>query len=304
VKNMFSGLNYHDTYTRSGLYPRPLPLTLGTEGGGTVVAVGEGVSDSRIGERVAYLAEGSYAEYSVTPTHRAVRVPRVVSLRHATCLMVQGLTAHYLTKSIFPLGPGDVCLVHAAGGGTGSLVVQMAKKLGATVIALSGSIAKAESAKRHGADHSLVYRDRDGGLVPWLVEEVRRLTPNGEGVHVAYDSVGKDTALHSLACLRPRGALILYGNASGPPPDIAPLALAEQGSCFMVRPKLHDYMEDEEETAWRGAELFGHPEGPHAGEPLHVLEPVLHATMPLERAADGHRMIEARKTMGKVLFEV
>uniref|UniRef100_A0A7S0WAC8 Quinone oxidoreductase n=1 Tax=Hemiselmis tepida TaxID=464990 RepID=A0A7S0WAC8_9CRYP len=137
-----------------------------------------------------------------------------------------------------------------------------------------------------------------------MAEEVRRLTPGGEGVAVAYDSVGRDTALHSLACVRPRGALVLYGNASGPPPDIAPLALAEQGSVYMARPKLHDFLATEEETAWRGAELFGHPEGPHAGEPVHVLEPTLQATLPLEGAEEGHRMIEGRQTTGKILFEI
>lgn len=152
ILNRYSGLNYHDTYTRTGLYKRQLPLVLGTEGGGRIVAVGEGVDPKRIGQRVAYLAEGSYAQFTCAPSHRAVQIPHNVEMKTAVCLLVQGLTAHYLATSVFHLAPGAVCLIHAAGGGTGGLLVQLAKQMGATVIALSGSVYKSELAKLHGAD--------------------------------------------------------------------------------------------------------------------------------------------------------
>ena len=297
VKLEYAGINFIDVYMRSGHYARsqtyrtPLPMTLGMEGAGTVAEIGTGVTGLKIGDRVAYcIVRGSYAEYAAVPAWRLVAVPPEVPLAIATALMLQGCTAHYLAHSAFALGPGKSCLVHAAAGGVGQLLTQLAKLRGATVIATVGSCEKAEIARRRGADHVILYRDTD------FRAEVMRIT-GGQGVDVVYDAVGKDTIHKSIRSLKKRGLCVNYGGASGLVAAVEPLELAEAGSVFFTRPHLADYIATADELRGRSADLFAHFA---AGR----LEVAVDRDFPLAQAAAAHRYLEGRSTKGKLLLRV
>jgi NADPH2:quinone reductase len=288
VKLEYAGVNYIDVYMRSGEYARsqtyqtPLPMVIGMEGIGTV----EGS-----GERVAYcIVRGSYAEYAAVPAWRLVKVPADVPSPVAVTLMLQGLTAHYLSHSAFALERGHTCLVHAAAGGVGQLLVQCAKLRGATVIGTAGSAEKAAIAKARGADHVILYREKD------FREEVMRLT-GGRGADVVYDAVGKDTIARSIRSLRRRGLCINYGGASGLVRSIEPLELGEAGSVFFTRPHLADYIASPEELAWRAGDLF-------AAWREGKLVVTVDREFPLAEAGAAHRYLEARNTKGKLLLRI
>jgi NADPH:quinone reductase len=284
-----AGVNFIDVYKRAGLYKIPLPATLGEEGAGTVVAVGDGVAEVRAGDRVAWASvAGAYAEYAVVPAARLVRVPDGVDTRFAAALMLQGMTAHYLATSTYPLKPGDRCLVHAAAGGVGLLLVQIAKQRGAFVIGTAGSDEKAALAREAGADEVIVYTRQD------FAAETKRLT-DGRGVHVVYDSVGKTTFLPGLDLIVPRGMMALFGQSSGPVAPIDPQVLNAKGSLFLTRPTLAHYTATPEELRARAGELFGWV----AGGSLAVR---VGAEYPLAEAAEAHRALEGRRTTGKVLL--
>ena len=284
-----AGLNFIDVYHRTGLYPNPLPLVPGMEGGGVVAAVGPGASLFREGDRVAWAnVLGSYAEHVLLAADRAVAVPPGLRADTAAAAMLQGMTAHYLCTSTYPLKKGDTCLVHAAAGGVGLLLVQMAKRRGARVIGTVGTEAKAALAREAGADEVVLYTQQD------FLEEVKRLT-GGRGVNVVYDSVGKTTAEKSLDCLVPRGMMVFYGNASGPVPPIDPLVLSRKGSLFLTRPSLVHYIADRASLEARAADVLGDAA---AGR----LQVRIDRTYPLAEAADAHRALEGRQTAGKVLL--
>ena len=288
VKLEYAGVNFIDVYMRSGEYARsqtyktPLPMVVGMEGIGTV----EGS-----GERVAYcIVRGSYAEYAAVPAWRLVRVPADVPSPVAVTLMLQGLTAHYLSHSAFALEKGHTCLVHAAAGGVGQLLVQCAKLRGATVIGTAGNPEKAAIAKARGADHVILYREKD------FREDVMRLT-GGKGVDVVYDAIGKDTITHSIRSLRRRGTCINYGGASGLVRSIDPLELGEAGSIFFTRPHLADYLATREEIAGRAADLF-------AAWRTGKLVVAIDREYPLAEAGAAQRYLEAGKTKGKLLLRI
>ena len=284
-----AGVNFIDIYHRTGLYPNPLPLVPGMEGAGVVTAVGPGVSLFREGARVAWAnVLGSYAEHALVPADRAVAVPTALRADTVAGAMLQGMTAHYLCTSTFPLKKGDTCLVHAAAGGVGLLLVQMAKRRGARVIGTVGTEAKAALARGAGADDVVLYRQED------FLEAVRRLT-GGRGVDVVYDSVGKTTAEKSLDCLAPRGMVVFYGNASGPVPAVDPLVLSRKGSLFLTRPSLVHYIADRESLEARSADVLGDAA---AGR----LQVRIDRTYPLGEAGEAHRALEGRQTTGKVLL--
>jgi NADPH:quinone reductase len=291
VRQSAAGINYIDVYFRTGLYKRDLPFVDGREGAGVVEAVGAGVTEVKVGDRVAYAGTpnmGGYAEANAVPVRDLVPIPDGVDHRDACAVMLQGMTAHYLAYDTFPLKPGHVALVHAAAGGVGSLLVQLAKARGATVIATVGTEAKAELARGYGADHVIVYANED------FADATRRIV--GEhAVDVAYDSVGKDTWERSLSLLRPRGMLVVYGNSSGPVPPVEPQKLAAAGSVFFTRPTIVDYIRTREELLGRADDLFG---ALRNGK-LHVQ---IGATYPLAQAAQAHRDLEARITTGKLLL--
>ncbi|HEX2260743.1 MAG TPA: quinone oxidoreductase, partial [Candidatus Binatia bacterium] len=235
VKIEAIGVNYIDIYQRTGLYPLQTPFTLGTEGAGIVDAVGPNVTEVKKGERVGYASiPGSYAEYAIVPAARLVPIPPNIDARTAAALMLQGMTAHYLTHSTYPLKKGETALLHAAAGGVGLLLIQISKQLGATVIGTVSTEAKAKLAKEMGADHLILYTQSD------FLAEVKKLT-DGRGVNVVYDSVGQTTFDKSLDCLRPRGYLVLFGQSSGPVPPFDPGKLAAKGSLFLTRPSLPHY---------------------------------------------------------------
>jgi NADPH:quinone reductase len=291
VKVAFAGVNFIDTYKRTGLYRIPLPATLGEEGSGTVEAVGEGVRDVRVGDRVAWASVmGAYAEYAVINATRLVQVPKNVDIRVAAAVMLQGMTAHYLATTTFPLKKGDRCLVHAAAGGVGLLLVQLAKRRGAYVIGTAGSDEKAELARRAGADEVVIYTRQD------FVAEVKRLT-GAKGVQVVYDSVGKTTFLPGLDVLAPRGMMVSFGQSSGANAPMDPLILSQKGSLFLTRPTLAHYIASRDELLSRAGELF---DWIGRGE----LDVRVGAEFPLAAAADAHRALEGRKTTGKVLLKV
>ena len=297
VELELAGVNFTDVYQRSGLYARshtyqtPLPMILGSEGGGVVAALGNGVSQLRVGERVAYcIVRGAYAQHAAVPAERLVRVPEDMPLPVATALMLQGLTAHYLTHSAFALAPGHVCLVHAGAGGVGQLLIQLARLRGATVIATVGNREKAGIARSRGAHHVILYRETD------FCEEARRLT-GGVGVDVVYDAVGKDTLARSIRSLRRRGLCVNYGGASGLVGAIDPLELAEAGSVFFTRPHLADYLATPEELRGRAADLFA---AWRAGS----LAVAIDREFALSEAAEAHRYIEAGRTRGKLLLRI
>jgi NADPH2:quinone reductase len=285
-----AGVNFIDVQHRAGRYKPPgLPFTVGSEAAGVVTAVGPDVHDVRVGDRVAYsMILGAYAEYAVVPAHRLVHVPADVSLEAAAAVMLQGLTAHYLTHSTFALKSGDSALVHAAAGGVGQLIVQVAGLRGATVYGTVGSEAKAAVARAAGAAAVIDYRHQD------FEAEVKRLT-NGRGVDVVYDSVGKDTFEKSLNCLRPRGLLALFGFSSGPVTPFDPAVLGAKGSLFLTRPGLNQYIATREELVGRAKDLF-------AWLGAGALKLTIDRTLPLAEAATAHREIEARHTAGKVLL--
>jgi NADPH2:quinone reductase len=283
VKIAAAGVNYIDVYFRTGLYPAPPPVVLGSEGAGTVEAVGPGVTNVAPGDRVAYaMARGSYAEYAVVPAWQLVKIPASVDFNTAAAVMLQGMTAHYLVHSTYPLKQGDSCLIHAAAGGVGLVLVQMAKMRGARVIGTVGNEEKAKQVKEAGADEVVIYTKED-------------FTVKAKGMHVVYDSVGKTTFLQSLDCLRPRGMMVTYGNASGPVPDFAPLILSQKGSLFLTRPSLAHYATTAEEIAWRAGDVLK-----WIGQgklKLHI-----HKVYRLADAAQAHRDLEGRKTTGKLLL--
>lgn len=292
-----AGVNFIDIYMRAGQYARshtyrtPLPMTLGMEGGGVVAALGEGVTDFAVGDRVAYcIVRGSYAQFASVPASRLVPVPANVPMPIATGLMLQGLTAHYLAHSAYPLGPGKTCLIHAGAGGVGQLLIQLAKLRGATVIATVGSGEKAVIAGERGADHVILYRDVD------FRDEVRRLT-GGRGVDVVYDAVGRDTIARSIRSLARRGLCVNYGGASGLVASIEPLELAEAGSVYFTRPHLADYISSAAELRERAADLF-------AAYAAGILAVTIERELPLADVAEAHRWLEARHTKGKLLLDV
>jgi NADPH2:quinone reductase len=289
VKLGASGLNYIDVYHRTGLYPLPLPFIPGLEGAGTIEAVGEGVSDFAVGERVTYASQiGSYAEYVAAATDKLIKIPEKVDEQSAAAVMLQGMTAHYLVTSTYELKSGDTALVHAAAGGVGLLLIQMAKKIGARVIGTVSTEVKAELAREAGADEIIRYTEQD------FEEEVKRIT-DGKGVQVVYDSVGKTTFLKSLKCLAPRGMLALFGQSSGSVEPFNPALLAQQGSAFLTRPSLFHYTATRKELEWRASDVLN---SVAAGE----LKLRIEKTFPLAETAESHRQLEGRKTTGKVLL--
>jgi NADPH2:quinone reductase len=283
-----AGLNFIDVYHLQGLYPQPLPIPIGIEGAGIVEQVGAAAAGLRIGQRVAWAAApGSYASHLVAPADKLVPVPDGVATDVAAGLLLQGMTAHYLTRAVFPLRPGHTALVHAAAGGVGLLLVQMAKRAGAQVIGTVSNEAKAALAKAAGADHVVNYVATD------FVAEVKRITA-GRGVDVAYDSVGQATFDGSLACLAVRGMLALYGQSSGVVPPIDPARLAK-GSCFLTRPSLFSYTATRAELLERAGDVFAMVA---AGQ----LDVRIERTFPLAQAADAHRALTGRTTTGKLLL--
>ncbi len=289
VKIAASGVNYIDVYFRTGLNKADLPFTPGNEASGVVDSVGSGVTVVKPGDRVAYsMARGSYSEYALVPADQLVPLPSTVDMNTAAAALLQGMTAHYLTHSTWPLKPGDKCLVHAAAGGAGALVVQMAKMLGATVYGTVGTDAKAAIAKEAGADETIVYTRDDFAV------EVKRLT-GGKGVDVVYDSVGVTTFLKGLDLLRPRGMMALFGQSSGPVEPINPAILNPKGSLFLTRPSLMHYVLTREELLWRAGDVL---KWIGSGK----LKLRIEKTYPLADAAQAHRDLESRKTAGKLLL--
>jgi NADPH2:quinone reductase len=291
VKIAVSGVNFIDVYFRIGLYKADAPIALGMEAAGIVETVGPDVTEVRPGDRVAYaMARGSYAEYAVVPTWQLVKVPDEIGLNTAAAAILQGMTAHYLTHSTFPLKSGDTCLVHAAAGGAGRLIVQMAKMLGARVFGTTSTEAKAEHARQAGADEIIFYTRQD------FEAEVKRLT-GGRGVDVVYDSVGASTYMQGLNCLRPRGMMVLFGQSGGKVPPIDPTILNTKGSLFLTRPSLAHYCTTSEELAWRAGEVL---QWIASGK----LKVTIDRTYPLAQVAQAHRDLESRATAGKVLLIV
>jgi NADPH:quinone reductase len=289
VRVAASGVNFIDVYFRVGLYKAPLPFTPGQEAAGTVEAVGSEVTGLQPGDRVAYaMHRGSYAEYAVVPAWILVKVPDALDLPQAAAAMLQGMTAHYLTHSTWPLKSGDTCLVHAAAGGAGRLIVQMAKLRGARVIGTVSNDAKEKVARAAGCDEVIQYTHQD------FEADVKRLT-GGRGVDVVYDSVGATTFEKSLNSLRPRGLMALFGQSSGPVPPFDPTILNGKGSLFLTRPSLAHHCAERSELEWRAGDVLGWIA---AGQlKLHI-----DATYPLADAPQAHRDLEGRKTTGKLLL--
>lgn len=291
LKQTAIGLNYIDTYHRTGLYPVPtLPTVIGLEAAGIVEAVGAGVEKLKPGDRVAYGAGplGAYAEARLIDAAKVVKLPDAISDRVAAAIMLKGMTAHYLLRRTYVVKPGDVILVHAAAGGVGLILCQWAKALGATVIGTVGSPEKAAEAARHGCDHPVLYREQD--FVTWVKEITK-----GAGVPVVYDSVGKDTFMKSLDCLRPFGVMALFGQSSGPVPPVDLGILAQKGSLYVTRPTLMTYVAKRPDLERAARELF---EVVGSGK----VKVEINQTYPLAEAARAHRDLEARKTTGSTLL--
>ena len=289
VKIAYSGVNFTDLNARSGINKIPLPAVLGSEAAGTVERAGDGVRDFKSGDRVAYcMVRGSYAEYAAVPAKMLVPIPPGIDFATAAATMLQGMTAHYLTHSTFPLKSGHTALVHAAAGGTGRLLVQVAVLLGARVIATVGTPEKAELARQAGASDAILYDQQD-----W-VAEVKRLT-GGAGVDVVYDSVGRATYLKGFECLRPRGTMVHFGVASGPIEPFDTRTLTAKGSVFLARPTLASHIADPKELAWRAGDLF---RWITAGRLMLRID----REYPLSDTVEAHRDMEARKTTGKLLL--
>ena len=284
-----AGVNFIDTYHRSGLYPVDLPSGIGLEGAGTVIAMGDGVETRQVGDRVAWAdAMGSYASHVAIRAERTVPVPNAVPLETAAAIILQGMTAHYLTQSTTSLGEDDTVLVYAAAGGVGRILVQLAKRRGARVLACTSTEAKAEEVRALGADEIVFYRDVD---VPSAVREMT----DGQGVDVVYDSVGADTFQWSLDSLRPRGLLVMYGNASGPVPPFDLGLLARKGSLYITRPTLFSYTATTDELTWRATALFDLLATGH-------LQLKVHGTYALSDAARAHEDLESGTTAGKLVL--
>jgi NADPH:quinone reductase len=284
-----AGLNFIETYHRAGLYKIPLPAILGTEGAGTVEAIGPGVSTVRPGDRVASInLLGSYAEYALAPAERLVPIPEGVSAEQAAAVLLQGITAHYLTTSTCRLERHHTCLVHAAAGGVGLLLVQMAKRRGARVLGTVSTEEKAALAREAGADEVILYTETD------FETEVKRLT-GGAGVHVNYDSVGRTTFLKGLNCMVPRGCMVLVGQSSGPVEPFEPQLLNQKGSLFLTRPTIGHYTATRAELLERAGEVLGWVRDGS-------LSVRIGAEYPLDQAAEAHRALEGRRTTGKVLL--
>jgi len=291
IEHAAVGLNFIDVYQRTGLYPLPeLPWVLGMEGAGTVVAVGPGVTEVNVGDRVAYagMPPGAYAEARVIPAHRLVKLPDAISMDTAAAMMLQGMTVRYLLRGCYDVKEGDTILFHAAAGGVGLIACQWAKALGATVIGTVGSDEKAELAKAHGCDHTIVYTREN------FTERVKEIT-NGNGVAVVYDSIGKDTFEGSLDSLRPMGMMVSYGNASGPVADFNLGILAQKGSLFLTRPTLMTY------TAKR-QDLLAHAEDLFDVVTKGKVTVEINQRYPLAEAAQAHIDLEARKTTGSTIL--
>jgi NADPH2:quinone reductase len=297
IKIEYAGVNYMDVYMRNGAYAKshtyktPLPMVIGMEGAGVVVKVGANVSNVQAGDRVAYcLSRGSYAEYAAVPAWRLVKIPAAVETAHAASAMLQGMTAHYLTHSIFQLKKGDSCLIHAGSGGVGQLAIQMAKAIGATVITTVGTAEKAKLAVANGADHVILYKEVD------FREEVMKIT-NNQGVDVVYDSVGKDTIERSITSIRRRGLCVMFGASSGQVPCITPLSLAEAGSVYFTRPHLADYIPTAADINERATMIFDYMMSGKLRVPIHKI-------FELREGKEAHLMLESRGTMGKLLLKV
>jgi len=289
VKVAAAGVNFIDTYHRSGLYKVDLPAPLGMEGAGVVESVGPGTAGVAPGDRVAWaMVRGSYAEYAVVPAAQLIHMPDHLDFRLAAAAMLQGMTAHYLTHSTFLLKPEHTCLVHAAAGGTGLLIVQMAKILGARVLGTVSTAEKAQQARQAGADEVILYAVED------FAEETKRRT-GGAGVHVVYDGVGRATFLKSLDCLRPRGLMVNFGNASGPAPAFEPLLLQQKGSLYLTRPNLAHYVATADELHWRAGDVLRWIDEGRLR--IHI-----GGEYPLSEAARAHRDLESRGTTGKLLL--
>ena len=285
-----AGINFIDTYQRSGLYQIPLPSTLGLEAAGTVVETGANVTGLNIGDRVAYTnVAGAYAEFAAVPADKLVAIPEGVSFDQGAAAMLQGCTAHYLCMSTYPVKAGDLCLIHAAAGGVGLLLIQMVKMLGGFVIGTVSTEAKAELARDAGADEVILYTEQD------FHSEVMRMT-DGAGVNVAYDSVGDATFAKSIDCLARFGHMVLYGNASGPVTEFNPATLGPKGSLFLTRPTLFDYLASREDLEWRSGEVFTWiKDGTLKLRAEHFY--------PLAEATAAHQALEGRQTTGKVILK-
>ncbi len=284
-----AGVNFIDVYFREGRYPTSLPFVVGQEAAGIVTKVGSEVTPVTVGDRVAYVGVlGSYAEYAAVPASKLVRIPGELDFTQAAAAMLQGMTAHYLVHSTYQLKRGESALMHAAAGGVGLLLVQMAKQIGARLIGTAGSKEKAALAREAGADEVIVYTEQDFEV------ETRKLT-NGEGVHVVYDGVGKSTFDKDLNVLRRRGCLVLFGGSSGPVPPFDLIKLSQKGSLYITRPTLVDYTATRDELEWRANDVM---QGIIRG----VLKLRIHKTYPLDQAQEAHRELEGRKTTGKLLL--
>ncbi len=290
VRHGAVGLNYIDVYHRTGLYPITYPSGIGMEGAGTVEAVGPGVTDLKPGDRVAYASAplGAYAEARLMPADKVVRVPDAISDRDAAAMMLQGMTVEYLVRRTYPIKRGDTVVIHAAAGGIGLIFCQWAKHLGATVIGTVSSDEKAKLAKTHGCDHTIVYTRED------FAKRVREIT-GGAGVPVVYDSIGKDTFEGSLDCLRPRGLMVSFGNASGPVPPFSPAILGAKGSLYLTRPSLAAYTAARADLIESAKALFG-------VVTTGAVKIAVNQTYPLKDAAQAHRDLEARKTTGSTVL--
>ncbi|HET6977520.1 MAG TPA: quinone oxidoreductase [Pyrinomonadaceae bacterium] len=285
-----AGVNFIDVYFREGRYPTPLPFINGQEAAGVVTEVGSEVTTLQPGDRVAYSSRlGSYAEYAAVPVDRLVKIPDELDFDQAAAAMLQGMTAHYLLYSTYPLQKGQTALIHAAAGGVGLLLVQMAKKIGGRVIATAGTTEKAQLAREAGADECIIYTEAD------FESETKRLT-NNEGVHVVYDGVGKATFDKDLNVLRPRGYLVLFGGSSGAVPPFDLIKLSQKGSLFITRPTLAHYIVTREELEWRAGEVLQSI----ARDEFKIR---IHKSYPLAEAAQAHRDLEGRKTTGKLLLK-
>ena len=289
VKLEAIGVNFIDVYHRTGLYPLPLPFTPGSEASGMVESIGSEVKDIAVGDRVAYaMSVGSYAEFAAVPAARLVKMPEGIDARAGAAAMLQGMTAHYLSSSTYPLKSGDTALVHAAAGGVGLLLIQMAKRAGARVFGTVSTPEKARLAREAGADEIILYTEQD------FQQEVRRLT-DGKGVQVVYDSVGKTTFMKSLDSLAPRGMLASFGQSSGSVPPFDAALLAQKGSLYLTRPSLAHYVLTREELLWRAGDVL---QWIATGE----LKLRIEKTFPLSEAVEAHRQLEGRATTGKILL--
>ncbi len=291
VRQSAIGLNYIDVYHRTGLYPVPqLPAIIGMEGTGIVEAIGEGVSEVAVGDRVAYagMPIGAYAELRVMPAAGLVGIPAAIDDETAAAMMLQGMTAQYLIRGTYRVSPGETILLHAAAGGVGLILSQWAKSLGVTVIGTVGSEEKAALARAHGCDHTILYNDED------FTERVRQIT-NGKGVPVVYDSIGKDTFEGSLDCLSLRGMMVSFGNASGPVPAFEPAILSQKGSLYLTRPTLMAYTATREELVACANDLF---DVVASGD----VKININQRYPLSETAQAHRDLEARKTTGSTIL--